>query len=179
MFLKKEYGIRMEKKKPDPVASVVPVYLRAMRLTSGMNTRRIFKAWEEASGAGAHTLKQFFRAGSVQNHPAVHQTAHLEAEAGGQIGLDDAGDDVGAGTLGGHDDVDSRGASLLGDAGDIGLDVLFRLGHHDIRQFVHDNDQQRQFRRDRIAVSSMTGSSSGGRLLNASRFFAFTRAICW
>ncbi|MBR6055406.1 MAG: DUF721 domain-containing protein [Bacteroidales bacterium] len=65
MFLKKEYGIRMEKKKPDPVASVVPVYLRAMRLTSGMNTRRIFKAWEEASGAAEHTLRQFFRAGTL------------------------------------------------------------------------------------------------------------------
>lgn len=65
MFIKKEYGVRLEKKKPDPLSSVVPAYLRAMRLTSGMNTRRIFKAWEEASGVGGHTLKQYFRSGTL------------------------------------------------------------------------------------------------------------------
>ena len=65
MFIKTDGGVRLEKKRPDPVESVIPVYLKAMRLTSGMNTRRIFKAWEEASGAGKWTLKQFFRKGTL------------------------------------------------------------------------------------------------------------------
>ncbi|MBO7544505.1 MAG: DUF721 domain-containing protein [Bacteroidales bacterium] len=55
----------MEKKRPDPVETIIPVYLRAMKLTSGMNTRRIFKAWDEASGAGKWTLKQFYRKGTL------------------------------------------------------------------------------------------------------------------
>ena len=65
MFIKTENGSRLERKRPDPVESVIPTYLKAMKLTSAMNTRRIFKAWEEASGAGKWTLKQFFRSGTL------------------------------------------------------------------------------------------------------------------
>ena len=65
MFIKDKSAARMEKKRPDPVETIIPVYLRAMKLTSGMNTRRIFKAWDEASGAGKWTLKQFYRKGTL------------------------------------------------------------------------------------------------------------------
>ena len=65
MFIKNDDAVRLEKKRPDPIGSVIPVYLKAMGLTSGMNTRRIFKAWEEVSGAGKWTLKLFFRNGTL------------------------------------------------------------------------------------------------------------------
>ena len=40
-------------------------YLKASGLVAGMNTHRIFAAWDEASGAACHTLKRFFRNGRL------------------------------------------------------------------------------------------------------------------
>jgi len=39
--------------------------IRSMGLTPGINTRRIFAAWDEASGAGPFTLNRFFRNGTL------------------------------------------------------------------------------------------------------------------
>ncbi|MBR6001731.1 MAG: DUF721 domain-containing protein [Bacteroidales bacterium] len=65
MFIKRDYAVRLERKEPQSIGSVIPVYLRSLNLTSAMNTRRIFKAWEEASGVGKWTLKLFFRGGTL------------------------------------------------------------------------------------------------------------------
>src|ERR1700709_2130962 len=46
----------------------------------------------------------------AQDGAAVELADDLEADPGGGVGLDGAGDDVDRGTLGGHDDVDARGA---------------------------------------------------------------------
>lgn len=44
---------------------VVGMYIKSMKLSSGLNTQRIFSAWDDASGAGSFTLKKFFRDGKL------------------------------------------------------------------------------------------------------------------
>lgn len=44
---------------------VVSMYIKSMKLSAGLNTQRIFSAWDEASGAGSFTLKKFFRDGKL------------------------------------------------------------------------------------------------------------------
>ena len=68
---------------------------------------------------------------------------HGERDAGRDVGLDDAGDDVHARPLRGDDEVDADGAGLLGDAGDRLLDVAGRH-HHQVVELVDDDDDVRQ-----------------------------------
>ena len=44
---------------------VVKQYIRSMKLAAGLNTQRIFAAWDACSGAGEFTLKRFFRDGKL------------------------------------------------------------------------------------------------------------------
>lgn len=44
---------------------VIAMYIKSMKLSAGLNTQRIFAAWDDASGAGAFTLKKFFRDGKL------------------------------------------------------------------------------------------------------------------
>ena len=44
---------------------VVEQYIKSMRLAAGLNTQRIFAAWDVCSGAGPYTLKKFFRNGKL------------------------------------------------------------------------------------------------------------------
>lgn len=41
------------------------MYIKSMKISAGLNTRRIFKAWDEASGAAQFTMKRFFRDGKL------------------------------------------------------------------------------------------------------------------
>ena len=45
--------------------ALIPLYLRSMQLTLPLNARRIFAAWDAASGAGPFTLRRFFRDGTL------------------------------------------------------------------------------------------------------------------
>ena len=51
----------------DPIAmeELVPLFLQSMRLSSGLNTRRIYAAWDAVSGAGRHTLRHYYREGKL------------------------------------------------------------------------------------------------------------------
>lgn len=44
---------------------VVSNYIKQMKLAAGLNTQRIYEAWDHASGAGPFTLKRFFRGGKL------------------------------------------------------------------------------------------------------------------
>ena len=68
---------------------------------------------------------------------------HGERDAGRDVGLDDAGDDVDRRALRGDDQVDADGPGLLGDAGDALLDVAGR-DHHQVVELVDDDDDERQ-----------------------------------
>ena len=49
----------------DPVAmeELVQMFIKSMKLSASLNTRRIFEAWDAASGASRYTLRRYFRDG--------------------------------------------------------------------------------------------------------------------
>ncbi|MBO4455054.1 MAG: DUF721 domain-containing protein [Bacteroidales bacterium] len=56
---------RINRKNALPLAAAIREYLHDTHLSSGLNTRRIFDAWDKASGAGPFTLKRFYRSGKL------------------------------------------------------------------------------------------------------------------
>ena len=44
---------------------IVPMYIRAMKLSAGLNTQRVFAAWDEVSGVKDYTLRRFYRDGKL------------------------------------------------------------------------------------------------------------------
>ena len=54
---------RLSRKEAIPMEKLVDEYIREMKLSAGLNTQRIFVAWDEVSGAAPYTLKRFFRDG--------------------------------------------------------------------------------------------------------------------
>ena len=56
---------RVARKTALPLSELIHEYLRASKLASGLNTQRIFAAWDAASGAGRYTIRRFFRDGKL------------------------------------------------------------------------------------------------------------------
>lgn len=44
---------------------VVSAYIKQMKLATGLNTQRIFAAWDACSGAGPYTLRRYFKDGKL------------------------------------------------------------------------------------------------------------------
>jgi len=63
--MEKRGSVRIARKKALSMDELVRMYIDSMRLAPALNTRRIFAAWDEASGAGPYTLKRFFRDGRL------------------------------------------------------------------------------------------------------------------
>ncbi len=47
------------------IGELMPYVLRAMKLSAGMNTHRVFAAWDEVSGVAAFTLNRFYKDGTL------------------------------------------------------------------------------------------------------------------
>ena len=75
----------------------------------------------------------------AENGAAVDLRGDLEGDAGREVGLDRAGDDVDRGALGGHDQMDAGRARHLGEALDRAFDVLAG-DHHQVGHLVDDDD---------------------------------------
>ena len=45
---------------------VVPLYIKAMKLDAGLNTQRVFAAWDEVSGVREYTIGKFYRDGKLR-----------------------------------------------------------------------------------------------------------------
>ena len=56
---------RIPRKTAISVEEALKAYLRQAPLTPGLNTQRVFAAWDEASGAGSVTVRKFFRDGKL------------------------------------------------------------------------------------------------------------------
>ena len=56
---------RVARKTAVSLSEAIQEYLKAARLTAGLNTQRIFAAWDAASGAGRYTVRRFFRDGKL------------------------------------------------------------------------------------------------------------------
>ena len=52
---------RLPRKNAILLGDVLKDFIRVNNLTKGLNTQRVFKAWDEASGASNYTLRRFFR----------------------------------------------------------------------------------------------------------------------
>ena len=44
---------------------IVPMYIRALKLSAGLNTQRVFAAWDEVSGVKDFTIRKFYRDGKL------------------------------------------------------------------------------------------------------------------
>ncbi len=44
---------------------LIPLYIRALKLSAGLNTQRVFAAWDAVSGLSAQTLRKFYRDGKL------------------------------------------------------------------------------------------------------------------
>lgn len=58
-------GVRLHRKEALGMDKIVEEYIRQMKLSTGLNTQRIFAAWDACSGAGPWTLRRFFRGGKL------------------------------------------------------------------------------------------------------------------
>ena len=56
---------RVARKTAMSLSEAIQEYLKAAKLSSGLNTQRIFAAWDAASGAGRYTVRRFFRDGKL------------------------------------------------------------------------------------------------------------------
>ena len=62
-YKKRSYYIR--RKEALSMEEVVDEFIKSAKLASGLNTQRIFAAWDECSGAGPFTLQRYFRSGTL------------------------------------------------------------------------------------------------------------------
>lgn len=60
----RRYG-GISRKEPLGMEELVHLFIRSMGLSASLNTRRIFAAWDEVSGASRYTLRRYFRAGKL------------------------------------------------------------------------------------------------------------------
>ena len=44
---------------------LVKEYIKSMKIAVGLNTQRVFAAWDACSGAGEFTLRRYFRDGKL------------------------------------------------------------------------------------------------------------------
>ena len=60
-----EGPVRIHRKEAVGMDVLVHQYIKSMKLAAGLNTQRIFAAWDACSGAGSFTLRRFFRGGKL------------------------------------------------------------------------------------------------------------------
>lgn len=58
-------NVRLHRKEALGMDKIVEEYIRQMKLASGLNTQRVYAAWDSCSGAGAYTLRRYFRGGRL------------------------------------------------------------------------------------------------------------------
>ena len=63
--MEKGKEVRLVRKSAQGMKELVDEFIKEMKLSSGLNTQRIFEAWGEASGASAYTTRLFFRDGKL------------------------------------------------------------------------------------------------------------------
>jgi hypothetical protein len=78
----------------------------------------------------------------VEDGARIHLGRDLESDAAGNVGLDEAGDDIHRRPLRGDDHVDAGRTRLLCEAGDQFLDLLADHHHH-VGELVDDDDDVR------------------------------------
>lgn len=57
--------MKLEKKTAEGMENIMLRYVKAMGISFSHNSRRIFQAWDEASGVADHTIKRYFKDGTL------------------------------------------------------------------------------------------------------------------
>ena len=57
--------VRIHRKEPMGMDALVKEYIKSMKLSAGLNTQRIYAAWDAASGAARYTVRRFYRDGKL------------------------------------------------------------------------------------------------------------------
>lgn len=55
----------LHRKEAVGMEEIVAQYIKSMKIAVGLNTQRIFAAWDACSGAAPYTLRRFFRGGKL------------------------------------------------------------------------------------------------------------------
>lgn len=63
--MEKRSPVRIARKQAVSMEELIPLYIKSMKLSAGLNTQRIFAAWDAASGAARYTVRRFFRDGRL------------------------------------------------------------------------------------------------------------------
>src|SRR5947208_10000087 len=85
--------------------------------------------------------QQLLGAHLVQDSAGINFLGYAKGDARREVGLNNSGNDIDGGSLSGHDQVDAHGASHLGEPHD-GIFNILGSHHHQIRQFVNDDDDK-------------------------------------
>lgn len=56
---------RIHRKEAVGMDKIVEAYIKSMKIAAGLNTQRVFAAWDACSGAASYTLRRFFRGGKL------------------------------------------------------------------------------------------------------------------
>ena len=74
----------IHRKEPVAMEELVQMFIKSMKLSAGLNTRRIYEAWDQASGASRYTLRRYFRDGKLYvtlNSSVVRNQLGFQKEA--------------------------------------------------------------------------------------------------
>ena len=81
-FKKRNYFVR--RKEALTMEEVIEEYIKSAKMASGLNSQRIYAAWDDCSGAGPFTLKRYFRAGTLYitlNSSVIRNQLSFQKEA--------------------------------------------------------------------------------------------------
>ena len=56
-------SISLERKEPMQMDNIMPLFLKAMRLSAGMDVHLVLSAWDKVTGAAPYTLSKFLKDG--------------------------------------------------------------------------------------------------------------------
>lgn len=75
---------RIKRKNAQSMSEIIHETLRSMKVDYTMNNMLIFKAWDQASGAGDYTVRKFFRDGKLYitvSSSVIRSQLNLQKEA--------------------------------------------------------------------------------------------------
>lgn len=58
-------AVHLHRKEAVGMDKIVSEYIKSMKIAAGLNTQRVFAAWDACSGAGPFTLRRFYRGGKL------------------------------------------------------------------------------------------------------------------
>lgn len=58
-------AVQIHRKEAVGMDKIVSEYIKSMKIAAGLNTQRVFAAWDACSGAGPFTLRRFYRGGKL------------------------------------------------------------------------------------------------------------------